>query len=90
LVWTLVLMSASFVYGWWCPKEVREVTEVGWGHSHKPMIHYWALTWKYLWARVLCLALYVVGGAGAGWILGCKLLQAIQFVFSNQGIPQGP
>ena len=77
LVSTLLLAVGATIYNLGCPSMVKEFSQDQWRHQlGHSLLHYWANAWRYPVARVICAAAYLIGGLGALFVLGSKLLKA--------------
>ena len=77
LVSTILLAAASTIYAVRCPPRVKAFSRDQWCDEHRhSLVHYWADAWKMRWLRLICFGMYMVGGLGALYVLGTKLLCA--------------
>jgi uncharacterized protein YjbI with pentapeptide repeats len=66
LVSSVFLAAASTIYAAACPTIVKDFSRSQWVYQlGRPLVHYWAQTWKYRWLRVVCAVCYLLGGLGA-------------------------
>jgi hypothetical protein len=84
LVSTLLLAAASTLYTFFCPSRVKEFSRDQWcDQIGRSLIHYWPLAWKHRPIRLLCAAFYILGGAGALWVIMTKVYRAAWFIYKN-------
>ena len=84
LISTLLLAAASTLYTFFCPPIVKDFSYGQWVYQlNRPLLHYWALTWKWRWIRLICAACYLFGGLGALGVLATKVLNAAWFILAN-------
>jgi uncharacterized protein YjbI with pentapeptide repeats len=77
LVSVVLLAIASTIYAVFCPSRVKEFSKDQWSDQlGRTLLHYWPLSWKYRPLRLICGACYVVGGLGALWVIGSKVVRA--------------
>lgn len=56
------LAIASTLYQWRCPPVVKEFRAVHWRYAlGRPLLHYWPLSWKERWVRIICASCYLAG-----------------------------
>jgi uncharacterized protein YjbI with pentapeptide repeats len=84
LISTILLGAGATIFATVCPARIREFNREQWrdqlGHS---LIHYLPYAWRHRWLRILCLLLYVVGGAGVALVLISKLWNVGVFIWRN-------
>jgi hypothetical protein len=85
---TVLLAVASTLYTLFCPSRIKEFSCDQWcdqlGHS---LLHYRPLAWKHRWIRLICMACYALGGAGALWVIGSKVWRTAVFIVKHSVIP---
>jgi len=82
IVATLLVISASIVYGRYCPEEVKDFTSAQWQYQlNRSLLHYWALSWRARPARQFCAVAYCVGGSLIVVIVGSKLLRVLSTIW---------
>lgn len=91
LISTFLLATASTIYTFACPSRIKEFSRDQWvdqlGHS---LIHYWSLSWKRKWLRLIASVCYALGGAGILWIILTKLWRVAGFIVENSELPWWP
>lgn len=81
---TVFLAFASTIYAFACPSRIKEFSRDQWcDQMDKSLIHYWPLAWKRPIWRLVCFALYIVGGAGMVWVICCKVWTAGQYIWEH-------
>jgi uncharacterized protein YjbI with pentapeptide repeats len=84
LLSTLSLAVASTIYALGCPPRIKAFSRDQWCDEHRhSLVHYWADAWKMRWLRLICFAMYIVGGLGALWVLLTKLWCAGAILFGS-------
>jgi hypothetical protein len=72
---SVLLAIASTVYSIACPTRIQEFSKDQWVDQLKNrLIHYWPLTWSRPFRRWFTLICYTVGGIGALWVIGSKVV----------------
>jgi len=74
LISAVSLAAASTIYALACPSRIKSFSRDQWCDEHRhSLVHYWADAWKLRWLRLVCAAMYVLGGLGALYVLFTKL-----------------
>jgi Pentapeptide repeats (8 copies) len=85
---TILLAVGSTLYTLKCPSRIKEFSQDQWcdqlGHS---LVHYWPLAWQYRYIRLVCAACYVLGSAGALWVLLTKVCWGLRFILKYSPYP---
>lgn len=78
LLGSVVLLAvASTLYAMFCPSRVKEFSKDQWcDQLGRSLLHYWPYSWRYRPVRFICGFCYVVGGSGALWVIGSKVVRA--------------
>jgi hypothetical protein len=88
LVSTVLLAVGSTLYTFFCPSRVKEFSRDQWcDQLERSLVHYWPLAWRHRIIRLICVACYALGGAGALWILGTKVWQVLLFILKYSPSP---
>jgi hypothetical protein len=88
LVSTFFLAMGSTCYTFACPSRVKEFSRDQWcDQLGRSLLHYWPLAWKHRYIRLICIACYALGGAGALWVLGTKLWRVLLFICKYSPYP---
>jgi hypothetical protein len=81
---TVLLAAASTLYTLFCPSRIKEFSRDLWcDQLGRSLLHYWPLAWKHRWIRLVCAACYVLGGAGALWVIGAKVWNTAVFIVKH-------
>lgn len=84
LISVFFLAVGSTLYTLACPSRVKEFSRDQWcDELNKPLLHYWAFSWKYRRVRVVCAIGYAVGGIGTLSVIGTKIINAAIFIIQN-------
>jgi hypothetical protein len=74
LISAVSLAAASTIYALACPSRIKSFSRDQWCDEHRhSLVHYWDDAWKLRWLRLVCAAMYVLGGLGALYVLFTKL-----------------
>jgi uncharacterized protein YjbI with pentapeptide repeats len=88
LVSTILLAVASTLYTAFCPSRIKEFSRDQWcDQIGRSLLHYWPLAWKHRYIRLACAACYTLGGLGAAYVLGWKLWETGQFIWTHSAGP---
>jgi hypothetical protein len=88
LVSTVLLAIASTLYTWRCPSRIKEFSRDQWcDQLGRSLLHYWPMAWKERGVRLFCAACYLLGGGGALWVLGNKVVETAQFIVKHSTLP---
>jgi hypothetical protein len=83
----VLLAVAATVFAVLCPPRIKEFSRSQWRDQFRhPLIHCWPLAWRHRWLRVGCACLYLLGGAGAIWVVGNKLVGAFRYIVENSPV----
>jgi len=81
---TILLAAASTLYTFFCPSRVKEFSRDQWcDQIGRSLLHYWPLAWKHRSIRLLCAVFYILGGAGALWVIVTKVYRVAWFIYQN-------
>jgi uncharacterized protein YjbI with pentapeptide repeats len=81
---TFLLAIASTIYTLRCPSRVKSFSRDEWCDEHgHSLVHYWADAWKWRPLRLLCAAMYLLGGLGAGGVLALKVWNAAVILYHS-------
>jgi len=84
LVSTILLAAASTIYALACPSRIKSFSRDEWCDQHRrSLVHYWADAWTMRPLRLACAAMYLLGGAGALFVLVTKLWCAGAILFGS-------
>ncbi|MHC4877698.1 MAG: pentapeptide repeat-containing protein [Planctomycetota bacterium] len=79
-----LLAIASTLFATQCPSRVKEFTRDYWCDVlGNELLQYTCFSWRYTPVRITSAACYLLGGAGALWVLATKLYYAIQFILEH-------
>jgi hypothetical protein len=83
----MLLLIASSIYLLACPARVKQFSSSEWcDEFNKPIILYWAHSWRFPILRMICVATYFLGGGLAAWVIVDKLLITLRYVWENAPI----
>jgi uncharacterized protein YjbI with pentapeptide repeats len=85
---TVLLAVASTLYTLFCPSRIKEFSCDQWcDQLGQSLLHYRPLAWKHRWTRLICMACYALGGAGALSVIGSKVWRTAVFIVKHSVIP---
>jgi hypothetical protein len=78
-----LLFCASGLYAIFCPQRIKQFSREQWTEQfERPLIAYWPHSWRFPLVRLVCTALYGLGGVFAIYIIGRKLAETVWYVLT--------